>query len=180
MGESQSGNSAGQSSKETRKFFNFIYNKKNCNQILINMSDEEYYEEEDEVEEEEEEEEEYEEEEEEEEAKEAALEKKSVRSEISQGESDGNYLRERLEAKKGALDEQLMEYIDEWRKQRAKEEDELQRLKEKQAKRKEVRAEQEKKLAQQKKRRRGCARRRLRKKPKRPKRNENGLKRLKR
>ena len=64
--------------------------------------------------------------------------------------SDGNYLRERLEAKKGALDEQLMEYIDEWRKQRAKEEDELQRLKEKQAKRKEVRAEQEKKLAQQK------------------------------
>merc|ERR1712087_626647 len=151
MGESQSGNSAGQSSKETRKFFNFIYNKKNRNQILINMSDEEYYEEEDEVEEEEEEEEEYEEEEEEEEAKEAALEKKSVRSEISQGESDGNYLRERLEAKKGALDEQLMEYIDEWRKQRAKEEDELQRLKEKQAKRKEVRAEQEKKLAQQKK-----------------------------
>jgi len=113
------------------------------------MSDEEYYEEEEEVEEEEEEEE-YEEEE-EEEAKEAALEKKSVRSEISQGESDGNYLRERLEAKKGALDEQLMEYIDEWRKQRAKEEDELQRLKEKQAKRKEVRAEQEKKLAQQKK-----------------------------
>merc|ERR1712083_1080934 len=126
MGESQSGNSAGQSSKETRKFFNFIYNKKNCNQILINMSDEEYYEEEDEVEEEEEDEE----EDEEEEAKEAALEKKSVRSEISQGESDGNYLRERLEAKKGALDEQLMEYIDEWRKQRAKEEDELQRLKE--------------------------------------------------
>merc|ERR1712025_1513113 len=124
--------------------------QKNCNQILINMSDEEYYEEEEEVEEEEEEEE-YEEEE-EEEAKEAALEKKSVRSEISQGESDGNYLRERLEAKKGALDEQLMEYIDEWRKQRAKEEDELQRLKEKQAKRKEVRAEQEKKLAQQKKR----------------------------
>merc|ERR1712025_1349248 len=109
--------------------------QKNCNQILINMSDEEYYEEEEEVEEEEE----------------AELEKKSVRSEISQGESDGNYLRERLEAKKGALDEQLMEYIDEWRKQRAKEEDELQRLKEKQAKRKEVRAEQEKKLAQQKK-----------------------------
>merc|ERR1712223_1538143 len=142
MGESQSGNSAGQSSKKKRKSFSFFSNQKNCNQILINMSDEEYYEEEDEVEEEEEEEEEYE---------EAALEKKSVRSEISQGESDGNYLRERLEAKKGALDEQLMEYIDEWRKQRAKEEDELQRLKEKQAKRKEVRAEQEKKLAQQKK-----------------------------
>merc|ERR1712036_58288 len=48
-------------------------------------------------------------------------------------------------------DEQLREYIDEWRKQRAKEEDELKRLKDKQAKRKEIRAEQEKKLAQQKK-----------------------------
>ena len=48
------------------------------------------------------------------------------------------------------LDEQLREYINEWRKQRSKEEDELKRLKEKQAKRKEIRAEQEKKLAQQK------------------------------
>ena len=61
-----------------------------------------------------------------------------------------NVLKARLEAKKGELDEQLMEYIDEWRKQRAKEEEELKRLKEKQSKRKEVRAEQEKKLAQQK------------------------------
>merc|ERR1712209_65089 len=52
---------------------------------------------------------------------------------------------------KGELDEQLREYINEWRKQRAKEEEELKRLKEKQAKRKEIRAEQEKKLAQQKK-----------------------------
>merc|ERR1712106_1105069 len=50
----------------------------------------------------------------------------------------------------GELDEQLKEYINEWRKQRAKEEEELKRLKEKQAKRKEIRAEQEKKLAQQK------------------------------
>ena len=49
------------------------------------------------------------------------------------------------------LDEQLKEYINEWRKQRAKEEEELKKLKEKQAKRKEIRAEQEKKLAQQKK-----------------------------
>ena len=55
-----------------------------------------------------------------------------------------------MEAKKGELDEQLMEYINDWRKQRSKEEEELKRLKEKQAKRKEVRAEQEKKLAQQK------------------------------
>jgi troponin T len=45
----------------------------------------------------------------------------------------------------------LREYINEWRTQRGKEEEELKRLKEKQAKRKEIRAEQEKKLAQQKK-----------------------------
>merc|ERR1712156_1315827 len=58
-----------------------------------------------------------------------------------------------LKAKKqkGELDEQLREYINEWRKQRAKEEEELKKLKDKQAKRKEIRAEQEKKLAQQKK-----------------------------
>merc|ERR1712130_182960 len=43
------------------------------------------------------------------------------------------------------------EYINEWRKQRSKEEEELKVLKEKQAKRKEIRAEQEKQLAQQKK-----------------------------
>merc|ERR1712113_16573 len=64
---------------------------------------------------------------------------------------DGNFLKARQEAKKVELDEQLREYINEWRKQRAKEEEELKRLKEKQAKRKEIRAEQEKKLAQQKK-----------------------------
>merc|ERR1712241_978497 len=58
-----------------------------------------------------------------------------------------------LKAKKqkGELDEQLREYINEWRKQRGKEEEELKRLKEKQSKRTEIRAEQEKKLAQQKK-----------------------------
>merc|ERR1719365_337508 len=66
-------------------------------------------------------------------------------------EGDGNFLKARQEAKKGELDEQLREYINEWRKQRAKEEEELKRLKDKQAKRKEIRAEQEKKLAQQKK-----------------------------
>jgi len=110
------------------------------------MSDEEYYEEEGEEEyEEEEEEEEYEEEEE----KTIPDERKSVRSAMSEG--DGNFLKARQEAKKGELDEQLREYINEWRKQRSKEEEELHRLKEKQAKRKEIRAEQEKKLAQQKK-----------------------------
>ena len=45
---------------------------------------------------------------------------------------DGNFLKARQEAKKGELDEQLREYINEWRKQRAKEEEELKRLKEKQ------------------------------------------------
>ena len=54
---------------------------------------------------------------------------------------DGNFLKARQEAKKGELDEQLKEYINEWRKQRAKEEEELKRLKEKQAKRKEIRFE---------------------------------------
>merc|ERR1712018_891320 len=49
-------------------------------------------------------------------------------------------------AGKGELDEQLREYINEWRKQRGKEEEELKRLKEKQAKRKEIRAEKEKSL----------------------------------
>merc|ERR1711970_1062350 len=53
--------------------------------------------------------------------------------------------------KKSELDEQLREYINEWRKQRGKEEEELKKLKDKQAKRKEIRAEQEKKLASQKK-----------------------------
>merc|ERR1712115_606688 len=109
------------------------------------MSDEEFYEDE-EVEEE------YEEEEEEEYEEEVQTnpdERKSVRSAMSEG--DGNFLKARQEAKKGELDEQLREYINEWRKQRAKEEEELKRLKEKQAKRKEIRAEQEKKLAQQKK-----------------------------
>merc|ERR1711976_741021 len=62
---------------------------------------------------------------------------------------DGTFRKARGEAKKGELDEQLKEYINEWRKQRAKEEEELKKLKEKQAKRKEIIAEQEKKLAQQ-------------------------------
>lgn len=43
---------------------------------------------------------------------------------------------QRQEQKKSDLDEQLKEYIAEWRKQRSKEEDDLKKLKEKQAKRK--------------------------------------------
>ena len=44
-------------------------------------------------------------------------------------------------ARKEELNSQLKEYISEWRKQREKEEEELQKLKEKQAKRKEIRAD---------------------------------------
>merc|ERR1712025_507011 len=69
----------------------------------------------------------------------------------SQTSKKGSILKGRGKAGKGELDEQLREYINEWRSQRAKEEEELKRLKEKQAKRKEIRAEQEKKLAAQKK-----------------------------
>lgn len=49
------------------------------------------------------------------------------------------------------MDDQLKEYINEWRKQRAKEETELKNLKEKQAKRKVTRAEEEQRMAQRKK-----------------------------
>merc|ERR1712192_108202 len=97
----------------------------------MGMSDEEYYEEE-EVEGEEE--------EEEEEVKETETKSQSGRSQVRSEEGDGNFLKARQEAKKGELDEQLREYINEWRKQRAKEEEELKRLKEKQAKRKEARS----------------------------------------
>lgn len=51
---------------------------------------------------------------------------------------------------KNELNEQLKEYINQWRDERTKEESELKRLKEKQAKRKEIRAEQDKALAMKK------------------------------
>lgn len=57
----------------------------------------------------------------------------------------------RQDQKRSELDEQLKDYITEWRKQRNKEEDELKRLKEKQAKRKVTRAEEEQRMAQRKK-----------------------------
>merc|ERR1712066_1043851 len=53
--------------------------------------------------------------------------------------------------KQSELNESLKDYINEWRNQRAKEEEELKRLKEKQVKRKEIRTEQDKKLAAEKK-----------------------------
>merc|ERR1711973_189304 len=63
---------------------------------------------------------------------------------------DASFLKSRQQVKMSELDEQLAEYIAEWRKQRAKEEEELRKLKDKQAKRKVLRAEEEKKLAEQK------------------------------
>merc|ERR1719244_222444 len=56
-----------------------------------------------------------------------------------------------MEKKRLEIDEQLKDYIVEWRVQRQKEEDDLVKLKEKQVKRKAIRVDQEKKLAQQKK-----------------------------
>ena len=51
-------------------------------------------------------------------------------------EEGANFLKNRQQMKMSELDEQLAEYIAEWRKQRGKEEDELRKLKEKQARRK--------------------------------------------
>ncbi|CAB0029733.1 unnamed protein product [Trichogramma brassicae] len=55
------------------------------------------------------------------------------------------------EQKRVDLDEQLKDYISDWRKHKLKEEEELKILKERQAKRKVSRAEEEKRLAQKKK-----------------------------
>merc|ERR1712233_55354 len=72
---------------------------------------------------------------------------RSVRSRYSDGEE---LLRARNEARKAELNDQLKDVINEWRKNRAKEEEELKKLKELQARRKEIRAEQELKLAEKK------------------------------
>merc|ERR1712088_295349 len=69
----------------------------------------------------------------------------------SQTSKKGSFLKAGQGKGKGELDEQLREYINEWRSQRAKEEDELKRLKDKQAKRKEIRVEQKKKGGKKKK-----------------------------
>merc|ERR1712018_937607 len=62
----------------------------------------------------------------------------------------GHIMADDAQAKKAELNSQLKDYILQWRDERSKEEEELKRLKEKQAKRKEIRAEQEKKVAEQK------------------------------
>merc|ERR1712168_1641960 len=64
---------------------------------------------------------------------------------------DEKFAKRKQGVQKNELNNQLKEYIDEWRKTREKEEEELKKMKEKQSKRKEIRKEQEKKLNQQKK-----------------------------
>ena len=76
------------------------------------------------------------------------LEEDNISNTSKKGENA--FAKQKVGMAKGELDEQLKGYIAVWKKQRAKEEEELKRLKEKQAKRKEIRAEQEKKLAAQK------------------------------
>jgi len=70
----------------------------------------------------------------------------------TEGKSDASIeFMKQMEKKRAEIDEQLKDYIAEWRIQRVKEEDELVRLKERAIKRKAIRVEQEKKLAMQKK-----------------------------
>merc|ERR1711970_377723 len=64
---------------------------------------------------------------------------------------DEAFAKRKAGVQKNELNEQLKEYIGQWREERQKEESELLRLKEKQAKRKEIRAEQEKAMAKKKK-----------------------------
>merc|ERR1711897_3297 len=63
---------------------------------------------------------------------------------------DEAFAKRKQGVQKNELNEQLKDYINQWRDERAKEEAELKRLKDKQAARKEIRAEQEKKQAAQK------------------------------
>ena len=61
------------------------------------------------------------------------------------------FARKKAGVQKGELNSQLIEYINEWRKTREKDEEELRKLKEKQARRKEIRAEQERVINKHKK-----------------------------
>merc|ERR1712203_1067564 len=63
---------------------------------------------------------------------------------------DEAFAKRKQGVQKNELNEQLKDYINQWRDERAKEEAELKRLKDKQAARKEIRAEQDKKQAAQK------------------------------
>merc|ERR1719385_156330 len=64
---------------------------------------------------------------------------------------DEAFAKRKQGVQKNELNEQLKDYINQWREERAKEEAELKRLKDKQAARKEIRAEQDRLQAQRKK-----------------------------
>merc|ERR1712037_728589 len=79
---------------------------------------------------------------------------------------DEAFAKRKQGVQKNELNEQLKDYINQWRDERSKEEAELKRLKDKQAARKEIRAEQEKKQAEQRRRRsRGRSRKRRKQRP---------------
>merc|ERR1719278_1376669 len=62
---------------------------------------------------------------------------------------DEAFAKRKQGVQKNELNEQLKDYINQWREERAKEEAELKRLKDKQAARKEIRAEQKKKAMEE-------------------------------
>merc|ERR1719249_270530 len=64
---------------------------------------------------------------------------------------DEAFAKRKQGVQKNELNEQLKDYINQWREERAKEEAELKRLKDKQAARKEIRAEQDRLQAQKRK-----------------------------
>merc|ERR1712088_1235362 len=64
---------------------------------------------------------------------------------------DEAFAKRKQGVQKNELNEQLKDYINQWRDERAKEEAELKRLKDEQAARKEIRAEQDRLQAQKKK-----------------------------
>merc|ERR1719145_263703 len=64
---------------------------------------------------------------------------------------DEAFAKRKQGVQKNELNEQLKDYINQWREERAKEEAELKRLKDKQAARKEIRAEQDRELAAEEK-----------------------------
>merc|ERR1711962_274045 len=63
---------------------------------------------------------------------------------------DEAFAKRKQGVQKNELNEQRKDYINQWREERAKEEAELKRLKDKQAARKEIRAEQDRELAAKK------------------------------
>merc|ERR1712008_247176 len=69
----------------------------------------------------------------------------------NKGKEAANKFKQRQERNITELDDTLSDFIEEWRIMRKKEDDDLARLKAKQAKRKVVRAEEEKKIKLQKK-----------------------------